>query len=249
MIHANAGDAAAATTEMGVLIREDEPEGRMLAFKDAQFSPLDYGTLKGLRLHEPITVPLEMRRGVLIRTDLPGVEDGALVSVRATLQSPFSARAISLVRGGWIPAGLAMMNSEAIVLIDRNILTDIEGRFDGGTLTGLKDDFLDFFAQYPVRLNPLLCDMEGNMRRRLRRPELETELARIRSKLERALPRARIVAGDQSVVAMEGLIEDTRVSTEAYQGFLLEVAGDLAAPVGRKRRPAVWGSAVRGFLP
>lgn len=230
--------------EMGMVFREDGEGGRTLSFKNAQITPLGYAELKAVRLHQPITVPFEIEDAVVVATDLEAGGEGGRISIKTTLQSPFSAKAIGLVRGGWIPAGFAVMNPAAIILIDRNILSDIEGRFSNGALTAAQGDFLDFFAHYPVCLNPLLCVMEGNQRRRLDRRELHDELSRIRSKLESALPKARIIASEQSVMAMEGLIEDTRVSTEAYEGFLLEIADDLAAPVGRKRLPAVWAKVI-----
>lgn len=231
-------------TEMGMVFREDGEGGRTLAFKEIRITALGYADLKAARLHQAVTVPFEVRNALVVSTDIERIDDDTRVSIKTILQSPFSARAIGLVRGGWVPAGFAVVDPSAVILIDRNILTDIEGRFACGVLTGVQEDFLDFFAHYPVRLNPLLCVMEGNLRRRLSREELETEFVRICGKLQRALPNAKVVASDYSVTAIEGLIEDTRLSTEAYQEFLLEVADDLASPIGRKRQGAVWAKVV-----
>lgn len=230
--------------EMGIVIKEDGDQGRTFVFSNAEVAPLGYAELKAIRPHQPVTAPLRLRNARVMSTDLEGVDPDAAASVDAILSSPYSARALGLVKGGWLPAGFAVLDPRAMILIDRNVLSDIEGRFDRGELTAERNDFLDLFAGYPIRLNPLLCVMEGNVRRRLDRPELEAELVRIQAKLRFALPEARIIAGEHSVAAIEGLFEDTRVSSEAYQGFLLELAPSLAAPVGRRRLRSVWDKVV-----
>lgn len=73
---------------------------------------------------------------------------------------------------------------------------------------------------------------------------MNDELKRICAKLTAALPNATIMAGESSVSAIESILDDTRASTAAYEGFLLEIADDLADPVSRKRLPAAWSKVV-----
>lgn len=232
----------------GILIKEDlNPDGtggRSLTIREARITPLGYGELKAARLHEPISVPLQILDAVPVQTDIADFGEDDRVTINTTLQSPFSAEAIGLVAGGWIPAGFAALDHRTTVLIDRNILSVIEGRFQNGQVVPDREDFLDFFAQYPVRLNPLLCVMEGNAKRAPTREEMSAELAKISAKLASALPQSQIVAGSESVSATLGLVEDSWRSAKASQAFLLQIAPDLRAPIGRARLPSVWANVV-----
>ena len=231
------------STEWAFVFKEtryDGSDGRTLAFNGGEIAPLDYEALRRARVHEPLTVPFSVRHAKVLATDIAQVGDHERVNISTTLQSRFSAAAIGLVPGGWIPAGLAVMDHRRTILIDRNILTQIEGRFQGGETVGLTPDFLDLFSRYPVRLNPLLCVMEGHLRRPLSPAEMATELERVSAKLAACLPQAEIIAGPEGLAGAIGLTAESRASASGNAAFVLEIAPWLASPVGRRRRDAVW---------
>ncbi|QIG80384.1 hypothetical protein [Stakelama tenebrarum] len=88
--------------------------------------------LAAAKLHAGITIPLEMFNGRVVDTDVEGVDTRKYAHITATLESPFTAKAIGLVRGGWLPSALAATRETAVILPDRNIITEISGRFDEG---------------------------------------------------------------------------------------------------------------------
>src|SRR5207248_5014425 len=154
-----------------------------------------------------------------------------------TFESQFTSRAIGLVKGGWLPPTLAA-SDKTTILIDQNIVTQICGRFDSGKAVGAEPDFLDLFADRPVRINPVLAAMEGNKRAIPTPDQLREKLDEIVSKLRAALPSARLVAGSGGLVGALGLIEELRSGMEKKQQFLMRVAPSLAAPVSKKNMPA-----------
>ncbi|UUL83973.1 hypothetical protein [Sphingomonas qomolangmaensis] len=50
------------------------------------------------------------------------------------------------------------------MLLDRNAVSQIRARYEGGTVVAEERDFLDMLADVDVRINPLLFAMEGNGR-------------------------------------------------------------------------------------
>ena len=147
---------------MFVYKEQERPGGgplRTLAFTDVDIRPRTYEELATAKLHAGITIPLEMYNGRIVDTDVEGIDTSKYAHITATLVSPFTAKAIGLVRGGWLPSALAATRETAVILPDRNIITEIAGRFDGGKKVGRDPDFLDLFEDDPVRINPMLFAM------------------------------------------------------------------------------------------
>jgi len=223
------------------VFREQERPGggppRTIAFTDVDIVPRSYEELAAARLHEPITIPLQMFNGRIVETDVEGVDTSRYAHVTTTLISPFTARAIGLVRGGWLPSGLAATRDTTLLMPDRNIVTAIAGRSRGKSRAR---DFLDLFRDRPVQVSPLLYALEGNGRALPTPHEARQQLAEAIAKLGEALPQARLMVGPESAIGLLGLIEDSRATMAAKQKFLIRLAPALAAPVSRRDRDTRW---------
>lgn len=220
--------------------RPDDGPLRTIAFTDVDIKPRTYEELAAAKLQAGITIPLEMYNGRIVETDVDGINTSKYAHITATLVSPFTAKAIALVRGGWLPSALAATRETAVILPDRNIITEISGRFDGGKKVGRDPDFLDLFEDHPVRINPMLFAMEGNGRT-LPTPEAaRMQLEEAVAKLSRALPAATLMVGPRSIDGLLGVIEDVRSSMARKQAFLRHVAPVLSAPVARRDIDRRW---------
>jgi len=222
---------------------QERPGGgplRTIAFTDVDIRPRTYEELATAKLHAGITIPLEMYNGRIVDTDVEGVDTSKYAHITATLISPFTSKAIALVRGGWLPSVLAATRETAVVLPDRNIITEIAGRFDGGKKVGREPDFLDLFEDDPVRINPMLFAMEGNSRALPEPDAARAQFEEAVEKLRKALPAATLMVGPGSIDGLLGLIEDVRPGMARKQAFLRHVAPTLAAPVARRDIDRRW---------
>lgn len=127
-----------------------------------------------------------------------------------------------------------------MILPDRNIISEIAGRFENGKKNGRTPDFLDLFEDEPVHVNPLLYAIEGNCRTLPDPTMARIQLEEVVAKLGRALPKAVLMIGPQSLTGLLGLIEDTRPGLARMQAFLRKVAPALAAPVARVNIERRW---------
>ena len=219
----------------------DGGEPRTLSFVNAQVQPLDFATLQSAKIHKPVTIPLVWRGGTLIDTTIEGRAPGETVNASATLQSEFTSRAIGLVRGGWLPSAFAVMYQKTTILVDRNVVSQITSRFANGKRRGKQEpDFIDLFADQPIRINPLLFVLEGN-RRTIPTPEdAATQFAEVEMKLRAALPEAELAIGPDSLKGALGLIEDSRASLDCKQRFLHHIAPRTISPVAQRDVEARW---------
>lgn len=203
---------------MFVYKEQERPGGsplRTIAFTDVDIRPRTYEELASAKLHAGITIPLEMYNGRIVETDVEGIDTSKYAHITATLVSPFTAKAIGLVRGGWLPSALAATRETAVILPDRNIITEIAGRFDGGKRVGRDPDFLDLFEDDPVRISPMLFAMEGNGRA-LPTPEIaRAQLEEAAAKLRQALPAATLMVWPESIDGLLWVIEDVRPGMRA----------------------------------
>jgi hypothetical protein len=205
--------------------------------------PLGYAELVAADLHRGPTIPLVFHGCRIIDTNTER-DRSQLHTVRLPLESAFSSRTIGLVKNGWLPSALAADIADTVILLDRNAVSEIVQRFDGGKAVGGQSDFLDLLADKPVRLNPVLAAMEGNIRA-MPTPELvKQQLDEIAAKLQKALPRARLMVGSDSLKGAWGLIEESRQSFERKRALLLRLAPGLAAPVSGKNTPARWNEVI-----
>jgi len=102
------------------------------------------------KLHKKLTIPLELRGSKIVDTSVDDLDTTKSYTARTTLESTFTSRAIGLVKGGWLPSALAASLPDTIMLVDRNVVSEIIRRFDSGKKVGVEPDFLDLFADTPV---------------------------------------------------------------------------------------------------
>lgn len=213
---------------------------RTISFTDVSIKPLGYPELRAARLDRPIRVQLEMFNGRIVETNVGGMDTSQYAKFTMPLDSPFRSKAISLMPGGWLPSGLAAYRSRTVILLDRNVVTEIVSRFEGGAGKGREPDFIDVFADEPVRLNPLLYAMEGNIQRRPGPELVADQLVEVINKLAKALPKARIQVGPDSLKGILGLIQDTEAGMAQRAAFLLRLASLLKNPVSARLRDRRW---------
>lgn len=211
-----------------------------LAFTGVRLTPLGYQQLLDTALHQPMKVPLDWRNAKIVSSDVPNIDVDAVASAHADLDSHLTSRVVALVAGGWLPSALATADGRAEVLLDRNVVTEIVGRFEAGRLDEPHSDFIDLIAGRKVRLNPMLWVLEGNEREIPTPEKAQAQLEEVVTKLTAALPDCVRVVGPNSLQGALGLIEDGRPGLHAKQAFLLKVAPFLKSPVSRSRADARW---------
>lgn len=221
----------------------DGVPGRETTFTWDRVEPLGYAELVAADLHNGPTIPLVFHGCSIVASDAE-LDRNQLHTVRLKLESAFRSRTIGLVRNGWLPSVLAADVPEAIVLLDRNVVSEIVERFDGAKKLRRQSDFLDLLADKPVRINPVLFAMEGNVRS-MPTPELvRQQVEEVTAKLRKALPQAQLVLSSDSLRGALGLIEESRQGFERKQAFLMQIAPTLAAPVSRRNVPARWAEVI-----
>ena len=215
--------------------------GRRAAFTGVDFSPLTYGDLLDKTLVDKVVIPLNWTSAKVVESNIPEIELDKFASGHATLESVYTSRAIGLVKGGWLPSGLAI-GQDMIVLPDRCTISELKGRFHNGAKRNVDDkDFLDFFEENGVRINPLLYALEGNLRRNPTPEQIQQQLEEVSQALRSALPTAELVPGDigglQGVV---GIVQDTQASMARKQTFLMRMAPKLQAPTSASKKAQLW---------
>lgn len=226
--------------EFNEIARPDGGTPRKIAFSEVEIRPLGYEDLASAKLHRPITIALEMYNGRIVETNVDGIDVGKYAHVRTTLESTFTARAIGLVRGGWLPSALAATRRNAVILPDRNILSEIAGRFERGKIGRRDTDFLDLFVDSDVRINPLLAALEGNGRAIPSPEAAQAQLDEAARKIRKALPKATLMIGPDSNMGLLGLIEDSRAGLMRKQALLRHLAPMLASPSPQRDLEARW---------
>jgi hypothetical protein len=217
----------------------DGTTGKNILFRDARFRPLDYDTLAAARLHQPLTIPIDVHAQVQ-HTDIEGVELGHFAQAHASLQTPFASCAIGLVPGGWLPGLVAATFNKAVMLLDRNIVTELIGRFECGEPCRTDEpDFLDLFEGHPITINPVLSVLEGESKRPPTPEEVDRDLSQTVAKLRRALPQAIVIHSNETSTGIARIIDETREPMARKQAFLLRMAPHLASPVSRRNRDKI----------
>jgi hypothetical protein len=217
----------------------EEASERTLELTEGEITPLGFDDLANIfdKLDQPISFPLRLTGVRVGRNELEGLDGETVESISASLDSTLGSTTIGLVKGGWLPSGFAIADS--LILPDRCTVAAIRSRFLGGLRkNGLHDDFLDFLADHPVKINPMLCAMEGISGSK---PPSETELSAIFDRtangILEALPHAVIFPAKPAVMkGALGLIQDTAESFHRKQKFLLKAGPSLSAPVGKAKR-------------
>lgn len=224
------------------IFKEQDAEGfftgRTAAFEGVELQPLKYVDLVNMKLDGPVTIPLSWSGARIVKSDIPDLSVAKLANINTTLESPFANRAIGLVRGGWLPSGLALRDN-MVVMPDRCTISDLAERYRDGQKIRHGDDFLDLFQDKPLQINPGLYAMEGNKRQLPTAEQVADQWAEACRKVRAALPEAQLIP-DSAVQGLVGLLGEMRESMARKVQFLCQVAPILQSPVSRRRRPLVW---------
>lgn len=222
------------------------PDGapRTIALTDLDIEPLGYEELASANLHDGLSIPLNFQRARIVESNVDGISANTHAHIKMRLESRFTGKAIGLVQGGWLPSALAAMRNNAVVLPDRNIISEIAARFESGRCASDQPDFLDLLADLPVRINPLLFALEGNSRAFPDPVAARAQLEEVYIRIRHALPSATLMLGPQSLQGLLGLIEDTRDGMSRKQVLLRRLAPRLASPVARRKMDARWVEAL-----
>lgn len=212
--------------------------GRSATFEGGEIQPLRYEDLEKINLDGPILIPLRVTGARVVESNYPDLPIATEGTVNAPLESHYASKAIGLVRGGWLPSGLALREGMT-VLPDRCTIKDLAARYRDGVKRFSGDDFLDIFQGKAVRINPGLFAMEGNERDIPTPERVLDQWAEAKRKLLDALPDVQIVP-DAAVQGVIGLVSDMRSSFDRQVEFLCLVAPKLQAPVSASRRPEAW---------
>ncbi|MEH6387154.1 MAG: hypothetical protein V7772_04670 [Pseudomonas profundi] len=213
--------------------------GRTTVFEGVELQPLTYADLANIKkLDGPIKVPLSWSGARIIESNIPDLSVDDLANIKTTLESPFTNMAIGLVRGGWLPSGLALRDN-MVVMPDRCTISDLAERFRDGQKIRHGDDFLDLFQGKTVLINPGLFAMEGNKRQLPTSEQVAEQWAEACKKIRAALPEAQLTP-DSAVQGIVGLLDEMREHMARKIQFLCQVAPVLQSPISRRRRPQVW---------
>ena len=184
-------------------------------FQGVEFKALQYVDLVNQKLNQNIQIPLSWEHAKVIESDFPDVAVGTHTPCHMKFESLYSSKTIGLVKGGWLPSGMALQD-DMIVLPDRCTISDLLGRFHNGQKKNTEDlDFADLFGDSSFRINPLLYVLEGNVMANPTSAVIEKQFLEVCSKLKIALPKASLVPeGKGGLLGVEGIIADTKQTTD-----------------------------------
>lgn len=191
------------------------PTGHVATFAGVEFQGLQYDDLINHTLGTRVKVPLRWTNARVVESNFDGINVGEFASVNTTLESPYSSRTIGLVRDGWLPSGLAFQD-DMVVMPDKCTVCDLLGRFRDGAKTRAADkDFLDLIADRPIRINPLLYALEGNVRENPSPEVIEQQLEEACTKIAAALPLAELFPpGRSGLQGAVGIARDTQAGLQ-----------------------------------
>jgi hypothetical protein len=220
---------------------EEKPTGRYAKVSGVTFSPLQYSDLVGKNLSKNWEASMNWKGEKVIESNFPDLAGDDPVSGSFAIEFDQTSRTIALVKGGWLPVGLAV-DAGFIILPDRCVFTEIKRRFAGGLKTNEEDrDFIDFLPSTTAVINPLLFVLEGNRRRNPTNEDIVSQFQEAISILKKALPDAVIhptdTVGREAVLS---IINDTKEGMEAKKMFLAKLAPKLCTPTKLSRRELLW---------
>ncbi|SEN97848.1 hypothetical protein [Pseudomonas sp. ok266] len=224
------------------IFKEQDAEGiltgRITTFEGVELQPLRYSDLAGMKLDGPVNIPLNWSGARIVENDILELSIGDMANLRTHLESQYANKAIGLVRGGWLPSGLAL-REDMVVMPDRCTISELASRYRDGKKTRAGEDFLDLFQGKPVRIHPGLFALEGNKRRIPTPQQVAEQWAEASRKVRVALPEAQLTP-DSAVEGLVGLLEDMRESMARKVQFLCQVAPRLQSPISSRRRAEIW---------
>lgn len=216
------------------------PSGRSMSLVGIQFKALDYATLIN-QSHDKVAIPLRWDNAQVIESTIPNINIEQFIGGYAALETHYSSRTIGLVKGGWLPAGLAL-EDEMILIPDRCTISELISRYKNGNIKhGKKEDFSDLFLNRTIRINPLLFALEGNAKKNPPPDLVKQQYHEACEKIQSALPHAKIFpSGEGGVLGTIGIINDTQSGLHNKQDFLLKIASKLHGNVAKRNRSALW---------
>lgn len=223
--------------------RPDGPS-RTFEITDGMIRPLGYDDLLVVGSNRGTTIPIDFPAARIDAPDFPRLHEAGIARVTAHLTSDYASKAISIVPGGWLPSAWSMMNGNPLVLLDRNLISEITGRFRDGRTVGRRADFIDLIVGQKVRISPILSVLEGNKRAPPSFETMRAQLDEIVSKLRSALPVADIITTSETLSGLWGLLEGSRSEMAMMLAFLIKAVPRVAAPVARNRVESVWNEIV-----
>lgn len=208
----------------------DGAGGRKISFT-ADAHSLDYDQLADIKPNQNLALNLQLLNAEIVGLHPEGIDSSKFLHLKFRLESNLASRAFGLVRGGWLPASLAADRNNAAILLDRNVVTEIVGRFNNGLKVRGDLDFLDLFEKQDVPINPVLYALEGNMRKTPDVYHVKDQLNEVIGKLQKALPDAKLLIGPESLQGIVSMIAETSVRMAGQQDFLMELAPKISAPI------------------
>ena len=216
----------------------EEDTNRTIDIVGGTVDPLGYDDLVAIRPNRPVTLPVSVRNAKIFDEHGTPLRNG-YASVSTTLDSHFSSNVVALINGGWLP--LIWAAHSKVILADRNVISEIQARFQRGKKRTGNDDFFDFATKWPIRINPLLYAIEGNQKRQPTEIEIRAQILEAVRIIRQALPNVVIepdgLAGLQGAI---GLIRDSASGMERKSRFLGSVAPSLMATTPKVRRSDAW---------
>lgn len=154
------------------------PEHGTLTLTRWRINPLNLRDLNNFNSNEPVSITF---------SDLNALEDGKITEVTASVRIPNLLGTYCLVKGGWLPPGLGMLNTTAFA--DRNFISKLSSFFQNNkpksaTLDGWFDDLRNFDLQLEI----VPYAIEANKKRFPTREEVNDQIAEARRKLHSAAP-------------------------------------------------------------
>jgi hypothetical protein len=169
---------------------------------------------------------------------------GETITAQLTITPALTNESICLVQGGWAPLLYSLTNAN--ILTDRNIVSQIQQRFDSGQLRDHRSegpDFLDLLADKncTCTLNTLPFAFEGNIQQI---PDIHLVAAQFnvaRTIIQQALPHMRVFPPQgHPIGGFQTLLDACHDYFMLGMAFLQQIAPTLMPPTSRKNRQAVW---------
>lgn len=204
-----------------------------------ELAPMGYKALLNRVLERPAPISLRLQEAEIVSSSMSELPKGRASWFETDITTEMTVRHIGLIRGGWLPAGVALTGGN-LVLPDRCTLTELEGRFKPGRSASQARDFVEWFDSPETRINPMLLAIEGNTRTFPTRAEMHAQIDRAAALFRKFLPKATVL-GDRSDMldAAIKVAEEQRAESERTIAFLLSIAPRLKHPVSRRRLESV----------
>ncbi|WP_313054503.1 hypothetical protein [Pseudomonas lopnurensis] len=218
-------------------------DGQEIILSDASVEPLSLDDLISFESYS--SFKLSVRGGTVCD---PVAITPRKVNMQATMDATYTNQCFALVESGWLPPVFALPN--ALILADRNIVTDISKRFNQGKLVERKEQRTDYFDltasyDYQAKINLAPFALEGNLRRRPTRQEVISQLREAYRKVSQALPSIAIVpVNDHLVDGVMGILEDSHSFFHKRLEFLKSSIHLLGNTAGKMRRRKVWSEII-----